>query len=109
MKVYSEDFRKAAVRAYLDALGSYAKVAEIFPIHEKDPSAMGQNGEKRRRAKASWEGPSSPCPVSGQLRPYSRAYPKESFHYAGRITQGDRSQCPALRLLAGSARTWFHI
>lgn len=35
MKPYSEDLRKAAVKAYLDGLGSYEKVARIFRVHPK--------------------------------------------------------------------------
>lgn len=51
MKPYSEDFRKAAVRAYLDGLGSYAKVAEIFHVHEKTLQQwvkMERNGEEQK-------------------------------------------------------------
>ena len=51
MKPYSEDFRKAAVRAYMDGLGSYAKVARIFHVHEKSLQGwvkMERNGEAQK-------------------------------------------------------------
>ena len=51
MKPYSEDLRKAAVRAYLDGLGSYAKVARIFHVHEKSLQGwvrMERNGEAQK-------------------------------------------------------------
>lgn len=35
MKPYSEDLRNAAVKAYVDGLGSYEKVARIFQVHPK--------------------------------------------------------------------------
>lgn len=35
MKPYSEDLRNAAVKAYIDGLGSYEKVANIFRVHPK--------------------------------------------------------------------------
>ena len=35
MKPYSEDLRKAAMKAYNDGLGSYEKVAKIFNVHPK--------------------------------------------------------------------------
>ncbi len=51
MKPYSEDLRKAAVRAYFDGQGSYAKVAKIFNVHPKTLQGwvkMERNGEAQR-------------------------------------------------------------
>lgn len=51
MKPYSEDLRKAAVKAYQDGKGSYAQVANIFNVHEKTLQGwvkMERNGEPQR-------------------------------------------------------------
>lgn len=51
MKPYSEDLRKAAVKAYRNGLGSYAKVAGIFGIHPKSLEGwvkMDRNGEPQK-------------------------------------------------------------
>lgn len=48
MKPYSEDFRNAAVKAYLDDNGSYVEVAKIFNVHPKTLEGwvkMERNGE----------------------------------------------------------------
>lgn len=51
MKPYSQDFREAAVRAYLNGPGSYAQVARLFNIHEKSLQGwvkMARRGEPQR-------------------------------------------------------------
>lgn len=51
MKPYSEDLRKAAVKAYIEGHGTYAKIAEIFSVHEKTLQEwvrMERNGEAQR-------------------------------------------------------------
>lgn len=61
MKPYSEDLRKAAVKAYNEGLGSYEKVAKIFNVHAKSLQNWVKMDKAGLEQKARGKGHRSPA------------------------------------------------